>query len=288
LNTNQFLIYTAAWLGIISAIWNLFGYIAEVSSAEFNKKVTLWIESIGARKIKSESKEVIYGMFTRFFGEKHFSKKCLIRSCAYSTTIFALILLISILFAEDDIPINSFDGFLLYILLLLPILLVMILQDFLSLYKTRVLLNIVMKSKRESLSGLIFIDVFTTFLLSVFISLLFQYLKYAVWGDDFFGGPNPFHNFSKTFFDHFYETSLQLSGSGRIFITIYLGTFWILIVQLAGAFTKLSSKTLGYFKIVKSAIDIKEKPIKSLGVITIIWVTMAYLISLPVFFILHK
>jgi len=89
---SNVVVYLTSWVAVIAAVWKLFGYIAEVAAPEFNTKVTTWLSSLGSAHIHSGSKEIVYGMFIDFFGDKHWSKKCIGRSLIYSCTIIVLIL----------------------------------------------------------------------------------------------------------------------------------------------------------------------------------------------------
>ncbi len=283
LNLNQFTIYTASWLTAAAALWKLFGYLAEVSSENLNRQVTNWIKGINWNTNRPDSKTVVYALFLSFFGEKHFTVKCFLKSALYTLTIYLILFLIISVHEKEKY------GFFLDVYVFYIILIVMIIQDYLSLFVTRTLLKKIVKSKINNIFTVFVLSFLITLLISSIITIPVIFMMFS------------FSESKTSVMKFIWKSYVQLISPalnsddllwqtkwGAFLNTIYLGTFWIMLIQGAGVFTKITSLLFKYFNIFRSFIDIQKKPIKSLGVILILFLFVSYLISLPIFFVIKR
>ncbi|TCC97211.1 hypothetical protein [Pedobacter hiemivivus] len=270
-----------SWLAIIGGVWSLFSKISEVANKDLNLKVKAWIQNVNLSEHNVPIKEILYEMFVGYFGVKHFSLKCFFRSALYSTLLFLIIGLLSGLFTESlmghrvhrDIAPVGFRG---YFSPHFYIWLTMIFQDFISLYFTRLLLRKILNTSVHRVRTIVFIS----FLLTLFTSILFAvffYKLYTVQGSLVYAPIS-----LKTI----YALVWPFRDPGMFYAAIYLGTLWIIIIQSAGAVARLFFKVLKYFDAFRGSLDVQEKPIKSLGAILVLVITLIYIIISPIVLIL--
>lgn len=241
-------------------------------------KVLSWIQSIGSKKIKANPNEVFYGMFIRLFGERHFSFKCILRSVTYSTIMFILIIIL-LKRIEPWFLINwqkwiSYTGLFLYLLLCV--------QDYFSLFKTRLILGFLGRSKFKNVFIIVLIDILTT----ICIMTIFLNLFYLI--TDRLAGRHFPLNFECVIFALNPWEMVHNSWIYNIqyfFDTVFLGTFIIIIIQLSGIFTNIYYRLSEYFRPISRLLNLQEKPIKSLGAILIFVITTCYLITTPILLI---
>src|SRR6202012_2300142 len=234
----QCTIYGASWLTASGGVWGLFDKIQDVSSDKFNNVVTNWINGISWGAERRDSKIVIYEMFVKFFGAKHFSFRCLFRSILYSL----IVLLISFILTKGysikrwDLP--NITG-------LCALFILMILQDYFSLFITRIFLKKFVSSKYNNVLLIFFINIIAAFFISVTIVGTFTYFVFVTLA----AKDQPFD--IKKFYSgcmHLMRPATNINNGAGLYIDmIYLGSLWIVLIQFAGWITKAGSALFKYF-----------------------------------------
>ncbi|SDT65026.1 hypothetical protein SAMN05216490_4596 [Mucilaginibacter mallensis] len=277
-------VYVGSWATLIAGIWTLFDKISNVTSPDFNAKVTLWIQNINFNTGNIHTNQVLFGFFTRFFGEKQFSLKSVYRSALY--TIFTFLLCVlnyyfqSIIWNRHEEKVDFYSGSIYFFYMLF--------QDYFALFKTRAILKLSKKSR--NIFFIIALDLFSTIII-LLISIFFMSL-FVTYLDD-----RPLTNVKFSYIEQDFWLNYIIFIKGGIltfdrsflfFYTIFLGTLWVIFIQLTGLFTKIFSQIFKYFNLFKSIIDIQQQPIKSLGAISILGITFMYALGLPIYLLIHK
>ena len=258
----NFLTIAGSWFTMIGGIWVLFERAESVSSERARAAVSTWLKNLPSREIKADWPATFAYVFDQVFGERLLSLKCFLRSSLASlvaVTIYSLLAYPSVL------PRTVF----------IPIALLALIPNYLSLLETRIVLHWIDRapSLRRNLLGLM-IDALATLVIAVGSAFLSDEFWVAITA----------------------RTGLVYSGMAMMFIsssfliasvlfTSLWASIWLWLYALSGLALKIL-RPLGLFADrLTWVLDIDNKPIKSLGFVSMMLVTIGYFFGALVFLV---
>jgi len=142
---------------VAGAVFGVFELGERLASQRAKDALSKWLLSFDVLKAKALP-DGTQELFTRIFGERHFSRKCLIRSAAFSLGAMAFIGILLLLISPQDVLQerfwvitnvfgNSLVGDWIDFLIWLPW---SLLIDYVSLFKTRVILEVLTRMHRRN------------------------------------------------------------------------------------------------------------------------------------------
>jgi len=252
---------------------------------ESKKKVTAWIKGLEVSS-RNDLPQTFADAFDAVFGRRHFSLRCFFRS---SVASFAFVIILQILFMSLNPweagqmlaePIVFLDIFLFTIILnLLP--------DYLSLLETRFILRIMTKtSSTLRILILVIADFIFTTVIIVVVLLVIQFIV----SSEFFTEPagpavaDAFHYTVYLFRCGFAFSPMDDSDVtlGIFFYSTYLTSFWIWLYVLGLAIARILARLAMVWSGLKGFLNYTEKPLRCLGFLSMILVTVIYIL-IPLF-----
>lgn len=269
-----FVAFITAWIGLLSGIWFLFDKADSVIKTETKKEISNWL--LNKEEVINMAKfSIIFSkVFDSIFGEKHFSFKCFGKSSLISTSVVILLLLWGLFFVTgiDNVVIDE-ERFLELIFLTFFI---NNIGDYISLLETRYLLKFMENKSIITQLLIIFFDLFlTTCICYVGINFTLITLSLIFLSHIEFWSPNQF------ILDLYYRFLMEEKDS-TLFIwigTTYLTSIWSILFFFSSLIIKgfnFANKILRYFG---NFFDLIKNPIRSLGFVTMILVSIVILIT---------
>lgn len=253
------LTYAGSWVAITGGIWVLFQRAETVLKPEVKAAISQWLRNLNPKTAFANWPSTFAAVFDRIFGERHLSWRCFSRSCAAS---FLAVIIVTLIWAA--LRPSQFTTFvqypkhtLLFTIFLFAALLNLI-PDYLSLLETRHIIR--WMSKRTStfrILGFLTFDLLAT--AAIFICWLWAAFMLGRLSYKGLLRPPILIFFSSTFF-----TSV-----------------WVWLYALSGSVVKLG-KYLGIsVRGLKAVLDIENKPLRSMGCVAMLLVTIVYLVVAP-------
>jgi hypothetical protein len=149
-----------------------------LASQRFKDALSKWLLSFDVQKAKALP-DGTQDFFERIFGERHFSLKCFIRSAAFSTATMVFVGILCLLISPRvvlgwfSVP-RVLPSMTLWFAMWLPW---SIMVDYISLFKTRVILHIMTRIRRATLVGSIAILVLDYLCYIVIFAIGFHLLE---------------------------------------------------------------------------------------------------------------
>lgn len=275
LSIHPIIIYCASWFVSMAGVWALFERAETVASTEVKVAISNWLRNIdiaGAEQWPS----MFARMFDRVFGKRHLSFRCFFRSAFVSLTSVVLLTLIWIATHPDRVKEIFVDpgpgvfiafGFVGLCLNLFP--------DYLSLLKSRIIIHYMgFRSSNVRIVMLLITDFLATGFIVVMAvtALVFIFVTWGqepefLWSDIWnvvIGG----FGFSRS----------EFSVYGVFFYSTYFTSLWVWLYALSGFLLKLTRYFGVTINMLKKFLDIDNKPIRSIGFVSMLLVTVVYII----------
>jgi hypothetical protein len=263
----------AAHLGFGFALFygvqKFFEEVEKKLSTETKLEVAVWLLDLRPTKAIHGWYSTFPKIFDRVFGDKHFSWKCFWRSCAVTAVATLAAQVPYILFSEDTrVP---FAGWGTLLFIFTSAVFGNIFPDFISLWKTRYLLNLSSRGKGMPLNILfLIIDIIATLALATCAALL---------GTTFFvcwavamNGPVPIaFAVQKTwsfFLESFFEPK-ELAGptSTLWLIPAFIGRLWLVMYVGCGLLLIAARRLDIGFAWFNRHFDVAEHPLQCIGLV---------------------
>jgi hypothetical protein len=270
------LVYIASWFGMMGGVWALFDRAEKVVEPKVKEKISNWM--LNAEVTIDERWPATFGAFSdKIFGRKLVSIR--------SFSISALFSIVSVLLNSAIIYNFRHTSFLpltvepniivFFIFIFMGTLFFNFLQDFLSVMQTRYLLRSFIHNSTFTRQWLfLFLDFFLTSAVCYASILALLLLNIP--------------SSSDSFLDMFYYSPIALfdviSAKGALAWTApfvystYLTSVWIWIYVLSGVVLRLIRKFNWTLGITRKFLNIEEKPLQSIGFISMLIVTVVYII----------
>jgi len=292
------LLYLASWLGICGGIWGLFAKVESVLKEDTKRAVSSWLKNLNPEEVTATWPEQFIQVFDSIFGEKHLSWRCFWRSCLASlcsalvtiATVAAVrpgkLGVMAVFISGNN---SASDELLSYLpLVLFGTVFLLLIPDYLSLLESRYVIR--WMSGKVPITR-IFILLSTDFILTYIIyfasSSIFISILWIILG--LFGGITVIEllELPLTIIPSVIQPAWEpldiflLKASTPIEVVVYSTFFtsvWVWLYALSGGIVKLTySLGLGV-KRFKSIFNIDEKPLQSIGAVSILIVTLIYLL----------
>lgn len=295
----KFVAYIAAWFGIMGGIWALFDRAEIVLHVDIRKRISNWLDRDTINWKTPEWPSIFISIFDRIFGEKHISWKCFFRSCIASVSVVLIMTLItysvtgyivdevyfhSSVHGEYYLDWNWVDA----ILFLFVTLILNVIPDYFSLLETRWMLNWMLRRQKIIMRSLvIIIDLLLTaaiFLMAFsMLKFLIGYSMNSIWG-----GPLDFSYFVINIIEdfisgfNFWDPDSDYDNYSIWIYSTFFTSIWIWVFVISSLFVKVFALFGFGIKKMGRLFDIEDKPLRSIGFVGMILVTLIFVI-LPFF-----
>lgn len=250
------LTFVASWFTTIGGVWTLFERAESVSSERAKAAITAWLKNLPTKDLRANWPDMFSNIFDRVFGERHLSLKCFLRSSVASLVTVAIFTLLNSTRALPWTVIAS-------------VAFISLFPNYLSLLETRFVLRWMSRkpSVARNLLG-VAIDVIATIVIALALGLLSVEFWVAI----------------------IERTGLVYTGiaiamvwSNLLVASVVFTSAWASVWLWLYAFSGFGLRALQRLRFpgdwLKSVLDIDNKPIRSLGVVSMILVTVCYLIA---------
>lgn len=278
---SEFFLYLLAWFSSMAGVWLLFDRAAIVLNDNLRTKLSAWLKNDNIRSSK-EWPDIFIAIFDNFFGEKHFSWKCFFRSSLASICVVIMMtLVLYLVFGSFPLVMDEPASYLFFFGITF---LLNIIPDYFSLLQTRKILNWMRNS-----------NLFVRFLLLVLDFLLTTFIVGFALG---LGLILTFTIFLEPNFNYFFEALKSLISDFPYFKSIVFSLFsgedfmfsvWIYSTFVTSAwiwFFVASSFVVKFFGLfrkglgsLKKVFNVDEKPLRTLGFVSMLLVTIIFVIA---------
>jgi hypothetical protein len=255
--------------GAAGAVLGTFWKYEDVASPEAKVRVTHWLRYTGPMASRPGWADHLVVAFNKIFGERHFSLKCILRSCLASIVAVCIMFVAWKLLRKDEFV--SFaanrvrgEGVLALVFIILAGFIINLLPDYISYMKARKILEKIAKAK-SAINVLIFAVLDTVVSVLIFFSFAFllDWLSGGAWRWNI---PTLADDLVKIFTLH-----ASAEGDPSIGIFLYAALFvsaWSWLYAVSALLTRLMVRL--FPKLLTSAVwffDVDGHPIRSLGCI---------------------
>lgn len=282
-----------SWAVAMGVLWVVFSRSEKVASPDAKNAITRWLKNVRVGGTLENWPSTFASVFDSIFGKKHLSWRCFWRSCVAS--LIAVLVMTFIwaalrpLHARSQME-NFMDDPRLIVFYVVSFAVLNLLPDYVSLLESRYILrrmSAVQHSPGRILS-LLALDVVLT--VSIFFAALFLFLFIVAYYLLLFESEEMDVQAAAMALEMYalsiaeiLEHGVFLSNPGGslslgiFFYTTFFTSVWIWLYALSGLVVKVGE----YFGITVSRLkwflDIENKPLHSLGVISMLLVTLIYL-----------
>lgn len=263
----QFLIYLVSWLAFIGGVWGIFDRAEKKASDDVRNRVSGWI-----RKLKLPNNQrwpnAFIQIFDSLFGDRHFTAHCFFRSSIASMFFTLIFFILWMAIRPNEFESLFAQGW--FIAIFGPLLFALIfniIPDYVSLLETRLILKRMAETHSLSVIALlIVIDAILTTALIVFVF----FLIFFVIGDRTLS-----YIYDELVRAFLLEAEEGFMSMGIYVYSTYLTSLWLWLYSLSGGLVR----ALGASGIsLKKFLDIDKHPLRSLGFVSMMLVTIAYLL----------
>jgi len=271
--------YTLSWLATSGGVWGLFSIAEDALKPEARRAISRWLRNLDSTSAFANWPASFATLFDRIFGERHLSARCFWRSCAAS---FASVVVITTLWMA--VRPHQFARFIQnsnYIFLMLIFVsacALNLIPDYLSLLETRYFIRFM--SRTHSLTRIAAFLFLGLVISAVIISIAFLY-----WGMPFVYRPgHPVFESFLGMLSHLITLSSVSEGIpsfGICFYSTFSTSVWLWLYALSTLLVR-AERHLGLgLRRFRSIIDIDKKPVRCVGFVAVVLVTLVYLMAAP-------
>jgi hypothetical protein len=261
--------YIGTWAALIGGIWAFFNATDSVVVPDIKIKISAWIKGFSFRRHRSHSGNILFEAFIAYFGQKHFSWRCISRSFILSLELVLLTLLAYLASG----PLAMMRHLMLDVESYIPFCILCIIQDYFALYKTRLLLNFF---ARMNIAAILLLDFITTIIIAYIIFVPIAFLM-NLYDGQFIG----IEQLSSYFVEAYLYPNLNAIDPYIAFYSIFIGSIWLWLYVFSVLLLNMTMKLDVIFFRVKGFLDIDKSPFSSLAVIMILFVTVVFIVALP-------
>jgi hypothetical protein len=289
-----FLAYVGSWVAITGGIWTLFSRAETVTSPEAKVSISRWLKNVRLEGTSTNWPSTFADVFDSIFGKRHFSWRCFWRSCVASIAAVVVMTLIWAalrpqefknflyprpIFASSEPP--TFEPWAVLLVFLGSAFLNFI-PDYLSLLESRYVLRL-MRSRTSSLQvfALLIVDLLATAAIALCVMGLFTALFLL-----------PIDSDEVTFSSVLTISKGLILGTtlsvefflqwpipiGVWFYSTFFTSVWVWLYALSGLAVKVGEYLGITLTRLRWALDIENKPLHSLGMVSILLVSLIYLV----------
>ncbi|MFX0198202.1 MAG: hypothetical protein ACFFCW_18955 [Candidatus Hodarchaeota archaeon] len=302
---HPFLLYAASWVTITGGTWALFDRAETVASDETKIAVSRWLRNLDPAGSIANWPSTFLAVFDNIFGKKHLTWNCFFRSCVASLVSVFIIILIFSAIRPEFVGLVKRSSFHLFIIFLFGTTAFLnFIPDYLSLLETRYVIKLL--ANRLTVRRIFLfaaVDLIATAIIAslILLAVVMIFKPTMSYSDDRFHATGTIgykeliiDSFSFSMrYGPFYRFSIHRTPDGRMiysppspmpFAIWYYSAFftsaWVWLYALSGLAVKLAQYSGIWIGRISSLMDIENKPLRSLGMISNLLITLLYLILL--------
>lgn len=278
--------YIASWASVTGGVWALFERAEKVVRDDVRDAISRWLRNLDPGGALANWPAQFAAVFDRVFGERHLSWRCFGRSCVASFVFVAIVTFLwvalrptlftafiqSARFDKDMFSVLSF------------VVIVNLIPDYLSLLETRYVIRWMRFS--HSTVRVFFLLVFDLAATAViFLGSLAVFLTFFLILGDTGLSIGEIAGALTEFLSTFVGLALPLSvaepgfaSPGIPFYSTFFTSVWVWLYALSGLAVKLTQHLGVGLAFLKRVLDIDNKPLRSIGFVSMMLVTLVYLI----------
>ncbi|TQV82844.1 hypothetical protein [Aliikangiella coralliicola] len=295
------LLQLGAGLAIFYAVVKFFKTI-ESSLSEYSKnQITVWLKgqkpniiipNESAEKTNFSLAHTFSNLLDVVFTNKHLSLKCLYRSTLatfIAISLFTLLHYTIIDFNPFELLFINSESFFFWLLDFFgSILLISVLPDYISLLQSRFIIHKMKSSKSRGIILLLLIDFVLSAIIALFSVTIWLSLLYNVGGEFVSSGRYEFSFWLviNDFFDNLTQRGLFLSeknasiSMGSYFYATFITSIWVWIYVIGAYLLKFLPRLKSGKVLVLKLMDIDNKPLQSIGVVSGMFIALVYWVFL--------
>lgn len=280
-----------------SAIWFLFSKAETLITPEVRGTISNWLLNLNKEGETANWNTTFAKMFDNIFSNKPFSLQCVIRSCIASfVAVFILIFLWWAIHPE------AVYGFVrsnkLYEVILIPLAISIsfnLITDYVSLLETRYIIRKLKDTKSSTkIFGYLIIDFVATVFIYLTVMALMLFIFFLIlsifYYEDFISRKGFLNDYLAQYLfllkELYYGITLSSSSNptpditiGVWFYSTFFTSIWIYLYVISGLIVKLGVKSGILVGRIGEIFNVSEKPLRVMGYICIIFVSIIFLIA---------
>lgn len=224
--------------------------------------------------------------FDAFFGEKHVSVKCFLRSSLASIVSILIIGFVlrnysSVNPFSLDIVFSDIAGIAYVMFLLILSIILNIIPDYFSLLETRRIIHYSVNQNISVLAFIILLDFIFSGAIYIIIAGFISYSMLDLMQANLI-------NYYENIYDYMYHFAAMCIGGGYtiFFLSTYFTSFWMYLLLLFSIITKIVYFLTKFSLDISKYFVVHEKPFQFIGIILIIMFTIIIIITKIILFIL--
>jgi len=273
------LLYAASWVTITGGIWLLFERAEVVVTPETKAAISRWLRNLDPTTAFPNWPATFAAVFDRIFGERHLSSRCFWRSCAAS---FISVVIVTLFWAalrpHQFAKFVKDANYIFLVLIFVAAVYLNFIPDYLSLLESRYIIRLM--SKTHSMIRVLAYFAFdlvvsAAIILGAFITWLAPYL--------FLSDEPLFNSFLSVLLHLLLLSSLSegLPSFGICFYSTFFTSVWVWLYASSGLVVRLGQYLGISLRGLKMILDIDKKPLRSMGLVAMLLVTLVYVVAAP-------
>ena len=265
----------------------LFSRSEKVASPDAKNAITRWLKNVKLEGTPTTWPSTFADVFDSIFGKKHFSWRCFWRSCVASLIAVIVVASIWAVLRPDDVAgffdelrSGSFGHFLLWFYGAFFVFLNLF-PDYVSLLESRYIIRRMSTAQHSTgrILSLLALDFVLTVSIFFATPFLFFFVNSYASGDTAADALEVYTGFIAEILEYgvFLKSPYDSLSFGIFFYTTFFTSVWVWLYAISGLVVKLAGYLGIGFSRLKWFLDIENKPLHSLGVISMLLVTMIYL-----------
>lgn len=267
--------YIASWASVTGGVWALFERAEKVVRDDVRDAISGWLKNLDPPKALATWPATFAAVFDRVFGERHLSWRCFSRSCIASLVSVVILTVIwsAIRRADFTAYFNDYPHWLGIFGIFFGGGLLNLIPDYFSLLESRYVIY--------RMSGTTSIAAISVFLIVDFLVTGAIFLG-GIWLLALiFGGTLAEYSLMELLeisLSFSYRHELDMAPLGIFFYSTFFTSVWVWLYALSGLALKLAQHLGVGLGFLKRVLDIDNKPLRSIGFVSMMLVTLIYLI----------
>ena len=274
--------YMLAWFGFMGGIWALFDRAETVAAGDTKTAVSRWLTNLNLTSRLANWPAAFAAIFDHVFGEDHLSWRCFYRSCIASVVSVAIVTLIWGALRPEEIMllirshVLSFELWLFFSFAIA----FNVIPDYFSLLESRYVIRW-MATRSSILWILVFLIIDFAATLAIFLMVPgVAVVAVIVLAKGFTF--SAIEQLLEMFWRGLEQASLHSGGAGFplgiFFYSTFFTSVWVWLYAVSGTGIRLLGRLGVGISSLKKLLDIEEKPIRSLGFVSMLLVTVVFVV----------
>ena len=277
------LVIGASWVTITGGVWALFERAETVVSPEIKAEITLWLRNLPAATMSASWPATFARVFDRIFGSRHLSWQCFLRSAVASLISIVIVTLIWAAVRPSEMKSFIAAESIVFVLgaPILSGLVVNVVPDYASLLETRFVIGRMKNcDSRAVIAWLLFDTIASAAIFMLPYAAFIVIISYLA--DD-----TSIADSVVRILRDVPEYILPLHAKtdslpdGVFFYSTFFTSVWVWLYAVAGFALRLTQAVGVGASHLTAVLDVEQKPLRSLGFVSNLLVTLAYVLAWP-------